>query len=100
MKADALAYFAGALISEDNADTEAALAGYRRALELDPSYSELAVKVAFELAKRNDPSGGIQVLKDAIKASPKEPLPLIYLSQLYSKYLKKADLAFKYAEQA
>jgi len=99
-KGEALAYFAQALISEDAADSEAALASYRRALELDPSYAELAVKVAFELAKRNDPSGGIQVLKDAVKASPKEPLPLIYLSQLYSKYLKKPDLALKYAEQA
>lgn len=99
-KAQALAHFAQALISEDAADSEAALAGYRRALELDPSYAELAVKVAFELAKRNDPSGGIQVLKDAVKASPKEPLPLIYLSQLYSKHLKKPDLALKYAEQA
>ena len=99
-KAEALVAFSQALIAEDQADTEIALAKYRRALELDPSYSELAVKVAFELAKRNDPSAGIQILKDAVKASPKEPLPLIYLSQLYAKNLKKPDLALKYAEQA
>jgi tetratricopeptide (TPR) repeat protein len=99
-KAEALVYFSQALIAEDQADTETALEKYRRALELDPSYSELAVKVAFELAKRNDASGGIQILKDAVRASPKEPLPLIYLSQLYSKHLKKPDLALKYAEQA
>lgn len=99
-KAEALANFGRALVADDAADSEAALAGYRKALELDPSYAELAVKVAFELAKRNDPSAGIQILKDAVKASPKEPLPLIYLSQLYSKFLKKPDLALKYAEQA
>jgi tetratricopeptide (TPR) repeat protein len=99
-KAEAIVAFTAAILAEDNADTEKSLAGYRKVLELDPSYAELAVKVAYELARRNDISGGIQVLKDCIKAAPKEPLPLIYLSQLYSKYLKKADLALKYAEQA
>jgi tetratricopeptide (TPR) repeat protein len=99
-KADALAAFAEALLAEDNSDSDKALAGYRKTLEFDPSYAELAVKVAYELARRNDVSAGIQVLKDTIKAAPKEALPLVYLSQLYSKHLKKPDLALKYAEQA
>ena len=99
-KAEALAAFAKALVSEDNAEAEEALAGYRKVLELDPGYADLAVKVAYELARRNDVAGGIQVLKDAVKAAQKEPQPLVYLSQLYSKYLKKPDLALKYAEQA
>lgn len=99
-KADALSAFAQGLVAEDNAESDKALAGYRRALELDPGYAELAIKVAYELARRNDVAGGIQVLKDTIKAAPKEPMPLIYLSQLYSKHLKKPDLALKYAEQA
>ncbi len=76
------------------------LEAYRRAVELDPTNAELAVKVAYELARRNEVSAGIQVLKDAIKAAPKEPLPYIYLSQIYANYLKKPDLALKYAEQA
>ncbi len=99
-KADAIVAFADALIAEDNADTEKSLEGYRKVLELDPGYAELAVKVAYELSRRNDVSGGIQVLKDCIKAAPKEPMPLIFLSQLYSKQLKKPDLALKAAEQA
>ncbi|MGB8169397.1 MAG: tetratricopeptide repeat protein [Chthoniobacteraceae bacterium] len=99
-KAEAFASFSQGLLAEDNADQDAMLAGYRRALELDPGYAELAVKVAYELARRNDVSGGIQILKDTIKAAPKEPLPYIYLSQLYSHYLKKPDLALTYAEQA
>jgi len=98
--AEAFANFAQALVAEDNADAEKALSGYRRTLELDPGYADLAVKVAFEMARRNDVSGAIQVLKDTVKAAPKEPLPLVYLSQLYSKHLKKPDLAMKYAEQA
>ncbi len=99
-KADAFASFARGLLAEDSADPDTMLAGYRRALELDPGYAELAVKVAYELARRNDVSAGIQILKDSINAAPKEPLPYIYLSQLYSHYLKKPDLALTYAEQA
>ncbi len=99
-KADALTAFAQAVVAGDAAETDKELEGYRKALALDPGHTELAVKVAYELARRNDVSAGIQVLKDAIKAAPKEPLPLIYLSQLYSKYLKKPDFAMKYAEQA
>ncbi len=98
-KADALVAFGDALIAEDNADPEKSLEGFRKVLELDPGYAELAVKVAYELSRRNDVSGGIQVLKDCIKAAPKEPMPLVYLSQLYAK-LKKPDLALKAAEQA
>jgi tetratricopeptide (TPR) repeat protein len=99
-KAEALAAFSKGLLAEDNADSDGMLEGYRRAVELDPGYAELAVKVAYELARRNDVSGAIQVLKDSIKAAPKEPLGYIYLSQLYSHYLKKPDIAAGYSEQA
>jgi tetratricopeptide (TPR) repeat protein len=99
-KAEAFAAFAQGLVAEDNAEQEKMLEEYRKALALDPGYAELAVKVAYELARRGDPSAGIQVLKDTIKAAPKEPLPYIYLSQLYSKNLNKPDLALKFAEQA
>ena len=99
-RADALASFAEAIISEDNADSDKALEQYQKALALDPGYTELAVKVAFELARRGDASGGIEVLKDEIKASPKAPLPYLYLSQLYSKNLNKPEVGLKYAQQA
>ena len=65
-KADALAAFSKAIVAEDNADSDKALDDYQKALALDPGYTELAVKVAFELARRGDPSAGIQVLKDSI----------------------------------
>ena len=99
-KADALAQFSRAIIAEDNADSDAALDDYQKALALDPGYTELAVKVAFELARRGDASAGVEVLKDNIKASPKAPLAYLYLSQLYSKYLGKQEMGLKYAQQA
>ncbi|MEQ1862028.1 MAG: tetratricopeptide repeat protein [Chthoniobacteraceae bacterium] len=99
-KADALATFARGVVAEDNAETDASIEAFKRTLALDPGHTDLALKVAYELAKRNDAPGGIQVLKDAAKAAPKDPRPPVYLSQLYAKYLKKSDLALKYAEQA
>jgi tetratricopeptide (TPR) repeat protein len=99
-RADALAHFAQGLLAEDNADGDAALEHYKRAFERDPANAELAVKLAFMLASRNDAPGGIQVLKDTVKWAPREPMPLIYLAQLYAKYLKKPEVALKYAEQA
>ncbi|MDR3402464.1 MAG: tetratricopeptide repeat protein [Chthoniobacter sp.] len=99
-KADALAQFSQGLVAEDNADQEKMIEAYKKALELDPTYAELAVKLAYELSRRNDPSGGVQILKDTIKAAPKEAVPYIYLSQLYAKDLNKPDLGLKYAEQA
>ncbi len=95
--AEALASFSEGLAAEENADFERALEAYRRTLSLDPSNTELAVKVAFTLAQRGEVPQGIDILKDAAKASPKESLPPLCLSQLYGKFLKKQDLAERYA---
>ena len=99
-KAEAFGAFAEGLLAEDSADSDRMLAGYRKTLEYDPGYVELAIKVAVELARRNDAPSGIQILKDAIKARPREPLPYVYLSQLYARFLKKPELAEKYAQDA
>jgi tetratricopeptide (TPR) repeat protein len=100
LRAVAMEEFAKALLAEDGAETEKALSGYRRALDADPSYTELALKVAYELLQRNDAPSGIQVLKDAIKAAPRNPTPVVFLAQIYDKHLHKPELAVKYADQA
>lgn len=99
-KAQALAHFAKGVLLEDSSENDLALASFRKAFDLDPSNSDLAVKLAFLLAQRNDPTAGIEILKDANRASPRESLPLIYLSQMYAKYLRKPDAGIRYAEQA
>ena len=40
------------------------------------------------------------VLKDAVKASPKETAPFLALSSIYLRHLHKPDLAAKYAQKA
>ena len=58
------------------------------------------MKVATELAKRNEPAEAIRVLKDSIAAAPKEPETYIYLAQVYAKHLNKPELAMQTAQKA
>lgn len=100
LESDALAHYAEGLINEDQADTDGALEHYRQVLTIRPGFTELAVKVAFELANRGEVADAISTLKDASKASPKEAVLPLCLSQLYLKHLKKPDQAIKYAQRA
>ena len=87
-------------MDEDNAETDKAFEGYKKTLNLDPGNTDLAIRVAGELARRDDVIGGINLLKDSIKAAPRQPLPYLALAQIYSKYLHKSDLAIKFAATA
>jgi len=99
-KADALADFVEGVRLEENAEMENALAAYQKVLNVDPGQAELALRVAALLSRQGDFPRAIDVLKDAIKAKPKEAAPYLQLSFIYAKYLKKTDQALKYASQA
>ncbi|MEY2502770.1 MAG: hypothetical protein QOI07_3104 [Verrucomicrobiota bacterium] len=99
-KADALADFVEGTRLEENAEMENALTAYQRVLNFDPGFSELALRVATLLSRQEDYPRAIDVLKDAIKARPKDAGPYLQLSFIYAKYLRKPDQAVKYANQA
>ena len=99
-KANALADFVEGIRLEENAEMENALAVYQRVLNFDPGLSELAQRVATLLSQQADYPRAIDVLKDAIKAKPKEAGPYLQLAFIYAKYLRKTDQAVKYANQA
>lgn len=99
-KADALARFVEGERWEELGEMEKAIDSYQRVLNVDPGQVELATRVATLLTRQDDYPLAIDVLKDAIKASPKEPAPYLQLAAIYSKDLKKMDQAMKYAEQA
>jgi tetratricopeptide (TPR) repeat protein len=99
-KADALADFVEGSRLEENAEMDNALAAYQKVLNFDPGQAELALRVAALLSRQEDFPRAIDVLKDAIKAKPKEPAPYLQLSFIYAKYLKKPEQALKYANQA
>lgn len=99
-KADALADFVEGTRLEENAEMDNALAAYERVLNFDPGLSELALRVAALLSRQEDYPRAIDVLKDAIKARPKEAGPYLQLAFIYAKYLRKTEQAVKYANQA
>jgi tetratricopeptide (TPR) repeat protein len=99
-KADALAWFVNGLFEEESDGPEKALESYRKALTLDPANTDLAIKVAYDYLRRGEIAEAISVLKDAVKASPKETAPFLALSSIYLRHLHKPDLAAKHAQKA
>ncbi len=99
-RAQAMAEYVRGLRADAKGDADLALDAWKHATALDPENSDLAVKVAFELAKRNEPGEAIRVLKDSIAAAPKEPRTQIYLAQIYARHLNKTDLALAAVQKA
>ena len=99
-KAGAIAAFAEAELFTERGNSDKALRAFRQAAALDPADPSLAIKVARELLKTNDPTAAIQVVKDSIAASPREPKTHLYLARIYADQLGKPDLAKQYAEKA
>lgn len=99
-RALALAEFVQGEMAEKQGDADRALDAFKRATELDPASASLAVKVAKELARRNEPAEAIRVLKDSIAAAPKEPQTYVFLAQIYAQHLNKPDLAVQTANRA
>jgi len=99
-KADAITHYVMALFEEESDGPEKALEEKRQVLLLDPAFTALAVEVSYEYLRRGDSTEAISVLKDAVKAAPKDPAPALALSSIYLKHLKKPELAAKYAQLA
>ncbi len=99
-RAAAIAAYAEAEINAERGNADKALKSYKKAAALDPADARLAIKVARELLKTNDPTAAIQVIKDSIAASPKEPKTHLYLARIYADHLNKSDLARQSAEKA
>jgi tetratricopeptide (TPR) repeat protein len=99
-KAEALARFVEGATFEENGEMEKALEAYRKVLNFDPGQAELATRVAAQLARQDDFPQAIDILKDAIKASPNASEPYMQLAFIYAKYLKKTEQAVEYANRA
>lgn len=99
-KARALVDYVLALDLQENGESEKALQAFERVLNVDPGEIDLATRVAFLLTQQGDYPRAIDILKDAVKAEPKEPGPYLQLAYIYAKYLKKTDPAITYAERA
>lgn len=99
-KADALAHFVEGAAFEENGETDKALEAYRKVLDVDPGQSELAGRVAFLLTRQDSYPQAIDILKDAVKANPKNAGLYLQLAFIYARYLNKTDQAIDYVERA
>ncbi len=99
-KVRAMLDYIEALDLQENGEGEKALAAFERVLNIDPGEIDLATRVAFLLTQQGDYPHAIDILKDAVKAEPKEPGPYLQLAYIYAKYLRKMEPALGYAEQA
>jgi len=99
-KGEALAHFVEGMAFEENGEMEKALAAYRKVLDVDPGQADLASRVASILIRQDDFPQAIDILKDAVKANPKAPEPLLQLAYIHAKYLRRVDQAIDYANRA
>ena len=99
-KADALANFVEGARLEENGELDAALEIYQKVLTVDPGEIELASRVASLLTRQENYPRAIDVLKDAVKAKPKEVGPYLQLAFIYARFLQKPKQALDYANQA
>jgi len=98
--ARAVSYYIAGLLDEDAAGPQSAFERFRRVLDLDPGFIDLAIKVADDHLRRGESAEAISVLKDAIKASPRSATPCLALSSIYLRQLGKPELALQYANRA
>ncbi len=99
-KADAMAHYVTGLFEEESDGPEKALESKKRALELDPGFSDLAIEVSYEYLRRGDTGAATSVLKDAIRANPKSVPAYLALATIYQRHLGKPELALKYTQEA
>ena len=99
-KADALAHYIEGMAAEENGEIARALKAYREVLNVDPGEADLACRVASLLTRQDDFPAAIDVLKDAVKATPRAAEPYLQLAFIYAKYLKKIDQAVEYGNKA
>ncbi|MEO6052929.1 MAG: tetratricopeptide repeat protein [Chthoniobacterales bacterium] len=99
-KSEAIARYMAGILEEESSGPEKAFESYRRVLDLEPGFSELALYIAREHLRRNDSAEAIGVLKDALKANPKDRNLSLGLASIYLHQLQKTDIALKYAQRA
>lgn len=98
--AEAHARYMQAIFEEETEGPDKALENKKRVLAIDPGFCELALNVAQHYLRRGETTEAISILKDAAKASPRNPAPSLALASIYLRQLEKPALAEKFATLA
>ncbi len=99
-RAEADARYIHGILLEDTSEPGKASEEYQKSLALDPANVELSIKLAWDALRRGDTPGAVDLLKETVKAAPKQARPCLALANIYYNNLNKVDLALKYAQQA
>ncbi len=99
-KAEAVARFMHGLLLDESGGTEESASEFLKSLALDPANVDLSVSVAQDYLRKGDVPAAINLLKDTIKAAPKQAQPQLALAYIYFTFQSKTDLALKAATQA
>lgn len=99
-QAEAIARYLQAVFEEETEGPDKAIGTKRKVLALDPAFTDLAIDVAHQHLRHGETAEAISVLKDAAKASQKDPAPALALASIYLRQLQKTEFAEKYALQA
>jgi tetratricopeptide (TPR) repeat protein len=86
-----------AIFEEETEGPDKALENKKRVLALDPGFCDLALDVAQHHLRRGEATEALSILKDAVKASPRNPSAPIALAYIYLRQLEKPALAEKFA---
>ncbi|MEI8292658.1 MAG: tetratricopeptide repeat protein [bacterium] len=95
--AEAHALYMQAIFDEETEGPDKAIENKKRVLEWDPGFCALAWDVAQHHLRRGETTEALSVLKDAAKASPRDPSAPIALATIYLRQLEKPTLAEKFA---
>jgi tetratricopeptide (TPR) repeat protein len=95
--AEAHARYMQAIFEEETEGPDKALENKKRVLALDPAFCDLALDVAQHYLRQGETTEALSVLKDAVKASPRNPSAPIALANIYLRQLDKPVLAEKFA---
>ena len=95
--AEAHARYMQAIFEEETEGPDKALETKKRVLTLDPGFCDLAGDVAQHHLRRGETTEALSILKDAAKASPRNPSAAIALANIYLRQLEKPALAEKFA---
>ena len=95
--AEAHARYMQAIFEEETEGPDKALENKKRVLALDPGFCDLALDVAQHHLRRGETTEALSILKDAVKASPRNPSAPIALANIYLHQLEKPALAEKFA---
>ncbi|MDX2225842.1 MAG: tetratricopeptide repeat protein [Verrucomicrobiae bacterium] len=79
-KSDAMAQYSLGLIAENRGEFDAALAAYEKAVELDPAFVDLGMKVGFEYLRREQNAKAITLFQNLIKSNPRSSVAYSALS--------------------